>query len=321
MSWQPNASLTLIQERAELLALIRAFFAELSVMEVETPLLSQATITDPQLFPFTTTFADPSSPESKELYLQTSPEYAMKRLLCAGSGDIYQLCKAFRNEESGRYHNPEFSILEWYRVGFDHHQLMDEVDELLQAMLNTAQAERYTYQQVFMQHLDIDPLSADLKLLKTLANAHGFDNIAKDETNPDTLLQLLFSHRVETQIGLTRPAFVYNFPANQAALARISNEDKRVAERFEVYFKGVELANGFHELSDVKEQRERFEKEHRQLLEQGHPTRPLDHNLLGALAHGLPDCSGVALGIDRLLMLKTTQTHIKDVLTMNISNA
>lgn len=288
-------------------------------MEVETPLLSQATITDPQLFPFTTTFIDPSSPIPKTLYLQTSPEYAMKRLLCAGSGDIYQLCKAFRNEEAGRYHNPEFTILEWYRVGFDNHQLMNEVDALLQATLNTDQAERDTYQNVFISNLGVDPLSADLAALKALAQSRGFDNIAEYETNPDTLLQLLFSHCVEPNIGKKRPIFIYDFPASQAALARISNKDERVAERFEVYFKGFELANGFHELNDPKEQRARFEKErdHADLAQ----TRQIDEFLLAALEHGLPDCSGVALGIDRLLMLKSEKAKIKDVLTMDISNA
>lgn len=320
MSWQPSATIKQVQSRAQLLAQIRAFFYERNVMEVETPLLSHATITDPQLSPFTTTFLDPSSPEPKTLYLQTSPEFAMKRLLCAGSGDIYQLCKAFRNEESGRYHNPEFTILEWYRVNFDHHQLMDEVDTLLQTTLNTCQAERNTYQKAFMQHLNIDPLSADLAALKQLAHVHGFGNIGAHETNPDTLLQLLFSHCVEPRIGQENPIFIYDFPASQAALARISSENKRVAERFEVYFKGVELANGFHELSDPKEQRERFEKEHNQIRAE-QQIRPIDKNLLAALEHGLPNCSGVALGIDRLLMLKSEQTDIKDVLTMDISNA
>jgi lysyl-tRNA synthetase class 2 len=319
MNWQPNATLKQIQSRAQLLAQIRTFFNERQVMEVETPLLSQATITDPQLFPFTTTFIDPSSPIPKTLYLQTSPEYAMKRLLCAGSGDIYQLCKAFRNEEAGRYHNPEFTILEWYRVGFDNHQLMNEVDALLQATLNTDQAERDTYQNVFISNLGVDPLSADLAALKALAQSRGFDNIAEYETNPDTLLQLLFSHCVEPNIGKKRPIFIYDFPASQAALARISNKDERVAERFEVYFKGFELANGFHELNDPKEQRARFEKErdHADLAQ----TRQIDEFLLAALEHGLPDCSGVALGIDRLLMLKSEKAKIKDVLTMDISNA
>lgn len=290
-------------------------------MEVETPLLSRATITDPQLFPFSTTFLDPSSPEPETLYLQTSPEYAMKRLLCAGSGDIYQLCKAFRNEESGRYHNPEFTLLEWYRVDFDHHQLMDEVDALLQATLMTNPAQRSTYQNVFIQALDIDPLSADLAALKQVANEQGFDNIAEHETHPDTLLQLLFSHCIEPIIGQETPIFIDNFPASQAALARISDKDRRVAERFEVYFKGIELANGFHELNDPKEQRERFEKERDQIQLAQQQDRPLDENLLSALAHGLPNCAGVALGVDRLLMLKSEQADIKDVLTMNISNA
>jgi lysyl-tRNA synthetase class 2 len=321
MNWRPSATLKQIKERAKLLTTIRLFFDERNVMEVETALLSQATITDPQLFPFKTTFVDPSSPAPKTLYLQTSPEYAMKRLLCADSGDIYQMCKAFRNEESGRYHNPEFSILEWYRVGFDHYDLMHEVDELLQITLGTTEAERRTYQQVFVQYLDIDPLSADLESLKQVAISHGFDNIACEETNPDILLQLLFSHCVEPHIGLEKPVFIYHFPASQAALARISNEDKRVAERFEVYFKGIELANGFHELSDAREQRQRFENERTDINSLKQPLRAIDEHLLAALEHGLPDCAGVALGIDRLLMLKSKQDSIKDVLTMNISNA
>ncbi|TDF36516.1 elongation factor P--(R)-beta-lysine ligase [Alteromonadaceae bacterium M269] len=321
MNWKPSAEIAEIRARAQLLTDIRHFFSAKDVLEVETPLLSQATITDPFLFPFTTDFSSPFATQSQTLYLQTSPEYAMKRLLCAGIGDIFQICKAFRNEESGHYHNPEFSILEWYRIDFDHHQLMSEVDELLQRVLACLPAEKQTYQEAFEAHLSIDPLTADLSTLKQVATEHGFENIAENETDIDVLLQLLFSHCVEPKIGQDKPIIIYGFPASQAALARLSKEDPRVAERFEVYFKGIELANGFHELKNPQEQRERFENDIAKIKHLYGTTRPIDENLLSALENGLPDCSGVALGIDRLLMLKTGASHIKDVLTMSVSNA
>ena len=243
----------------------------------------------------------------------TSPEFHMKRLLAAGSGCIYQIAKAFRNEENGRYHNPEFMMLEWYRVGFDHHKLMDEMDELLQLVLKSDKAERMTYQNAFLNVLGVCPLEGSMEELKACAGSLGLSDIADPEEDRDTLLQLLFSIGVETKIGQTVPAFVYDFPASQAALAKINPQDNRVADRFEVYFKGIELANGFHELDNPQEQLQRFEEDNQKRIEMGLEPQPIDHHLIEALKAGLPSCAGVALGIDRLIMLAMGHDHIDEV--------
>ncbi|BDY06578.1 elongation factor P--(R)-beta-lysine ligase [Ferrimonas sp. YFM] len=319
--WQPTAPLANLRQRARLMASIRQFFAQRDVMEVDTPALSRAATTDLHLHSFDTRFVGPGAADGVPLYLMTSPEFHMKRLLCAGSGAIYQLCKSFRNEEAGRHHNPEFTMLEWYRPGFDHHQLMDEMAQLLQVVLNCAEPERLTYQQAFVQVTGLDPLAADLEALKFCCREHGLGDIADIEEDVDTLLQLLFSMVVEPVIGQERPCFVFDFPASQAALARISPSDKRVAERFEVYFKGIELANGFHELSDADEQLRRFELDNSKRTLAGLPERPIDHRLIRALAAGLPDCAGVALGVDRLIMLALGENHIDAVTAFPVSRA
>ncbi|WP_076588959.1 elongation factor P--(R)-beta-lysine ligase [Vibrio ostreicida] len=311
--WQPSASIEQLKQRADLMRSIRQFFRDRRVLEVETPVMSHATVTDIHLHTFKTEFSGPDHANGKTLYLMTSPEFHMKRLLAAGSGCIYQICKSFRNEESGRYHNPEFTMLEWYRVGFDHHKLMDEMDDLLQKLLLCGSAERMTYQQAFLDVLGVCPLEASMVELKAVAATLGLSDIASSETDRDTLLQLLFSIGVETNIGQTVPAFVYHFPASQAALAKISLQDTRVAERFEVYFKGIELANGFHELESAKEQLERFEQDNLKRSKMGLDPQSIDHHLIQALEMGLPSCAGVALGIDRLIMLVLECAHIEQV--------
>lgn len=311
--WQPSASIAKLQQRALLLASIRQFFAERQVLEVETPAISHATVTDVHLHTFQTDFIGPGYADGSHLYLMTSPEFHMKRLLAAGSGCIYQIGKAFRNEENGRYHNPEFTMLEWYRVGFDHHDLMAEMDALLQQVLQCEAAEKMTYQNAFLQVLGVCPLEASMQQLKVVGNELGLSDIAESEEDRDTLLQLLFSVGVESKIGLQVPAIVYDFPASQAALARINKQDPRVADRFEVYFKGIELANGFHELDDAKEQLARFEADNQKRVEMGLSPQPIDHHLIAALEAGLPACAGVALGIDRLIMLALNCDHIDDV--------
>lgn len=312
-SWMPSASIQQLQQRARLLQGIRQFFAEREVLEVETPAISHATVTDIHLQTFQTQFVGPGYAQGKRLYLMTSPEFHMKRLLAAGSGSIYQLGKAFRNEENGRYHNPEFTMLEWYRVGFTHHDLMDEVDALLQSVLATSSADRITYQQVFQRVLEVCPLESTMMELKQAAGMLGLEDIAQPEQDRDTLLQLLFSIGIEPHIGQHAPILVYDFPASQAALAKLNPQDPRVAERFEVYFKGIELANGFHELDDPQEQRARFEQDNAKRLTLGLPEQPIDEHLIAALEAGLPACSGVALGIDRLIMLALAEDHIDKV--------
>ncbi|OIQ25358.1 elongation factor P--(R)-beta-lysine ligase [uncultured Vibrio sp.] len=311
--WQPSASIQQLKQRAAILASIRDFFAQKGVMEVDTPAMSHATVTDIHLHTFQTTFVGPDYAQGRRLYFMTSPEFHMKRLLAAGSGCIYQIGKSFRNEENGRYHNPEFTMLEWYRVGFDHHDLMDEMDELLQAILSCNVAKRMTYQQAFIDVLGVCPLEDSMDKLKLAANELGLRDIAENEQDRDTLLQLLFCIGVEGKIGLQEPVFVYDFPASQAALAKINHQDSRVADRFEVYYQGIELANGFHELDDADEQLHRFEQDNRKRIEMGLVEQPIDHHFVSALKAGLPQCSGVALGIDRLVMLALDCQHIDEV--------
>lgn len=320
-TWQPVASLDQIKDRATLLQKIRQFFSDRSVLEVDTPALSHAAATDIHLHAFETSFVGPNFAKGQALYLMTSPEFHMKRLLAAGSGCIYQICKSFRNEESGRYHNPEFTMLEWYRVGFNHHQLMDEMDQLMQLILKVKPASRMTYQQAFLDVLGVCPLEAPMSDLREVANNLGLGDIAQDEKDRDTVLQLLFSVGIETKIGQQQPAFVYDFPASQAALSKISLKDPRVAERFEVYFKGVELANGFHELDSADEQLQRFEEDNYKREHLGLSTQPIDYQLIQALEAGLPKCAGVALGIDRLMMLAAQEEHIEQVMAFPFNRA
>lgn len=320
-NWQPTATHEARVARAEILRTIREFFHKKNVLEVETPLLSKGTVTDEHLDAFDTAFNFDRSGKPTRLYLQTSPEYAMKRLLCAESGSIYQICKAFRHEGEGRWHNPEFTMLEWYRVGFDHFALMDEVDALLQETLSTLPADTMTYQDAFLTYLNIDPLSASNDELLTAMKQQGIDIHEPENLSFDSKLQLLFSYVIEPQIGSDKPCFIYNFPASQAALAKLSATDPRVAERFEVYFKGAELANGFNELSAAKEQRVRFESDNDKRRASGLVTKPIDENFLNALEVGLPLCAGVALGVDRLLMLKTGANHINEVINFTVSRA
>ena len=245
----------------------------------------------------------------------------MKRLLAAGSGAIFQLTKAFRNEESGQHHNPEFTMLEWYRPGFNAEQLMAEIDDLMQTVLGTQQADYISYQDVFINVLECDPLTASLDELKRIASEQGFADIAATETDKDTLLQLLFCMCIEPQIGQQKPCFVYQFPASQAALARLNSDNPLVAERFELYFRNMELANGFYELTDATEQAARFASDNRKRETMGLKQIPTDSHLIAALAHGLPDCAGVALGVDRLVMLALDATHINQVIAFPIERA
>lgn len=316
--WQPTASFTNLKKRAEIIQKIRAFFFARNVLEVETPLLSHATVTDLHLQSFNTQY-QLDNQQTETLYLQTSPEFAMKRLLAAGNGPIFQICKAFRNVgESGRLHNPEFTMLEWYRPGFTHHDLMDEVDDLFRTVLNTQPAQRFTYAELFQQHIGINPHEVTVSRLQQCIKQFDLD-IQTTELNHDDYLQLLMSYVIEPTLGKNnQPTFVYNFPASQAALARINNG---VAERFEVYLNGMELANGFHELSDTQEQRRRFENDLKLRTAAQYPLVPIDENLLAALAHGLPDCAGIAVGIDRLVMLATEVNTIAEIISFNIESA
>ncbi|WGE69224.1 elongation factor P--(R)-beta-lysine ligase [Actinobacillus equuli subsp. haemolyticus] len=319
IEWKPTASIQNLIKRSQIMAEIRQFFKDRGVLEVETPALSEFSVTDVHLSTFSTQFLSPFASEAKTLHLMTSPEYHMKRLLAAGSGSIFQLCRVFRNEEAGKRHNPEFTMLEWYRPHFDMYRLINEVDDLLQQILDCEPAESYSYQFVFQTYVGLDPLSATRAQLVEKARKHGFP--CEDDENRDTLLQFLFSEIVEANIGKERPTTVYHFPSSQAALAQISSEDHRVAERFEVYYKGLELANGFHELSDAKEQMRRFEQDNVQRAQMGLPAQQLDTRFLAALKAGIPNCSGVALGVDRLMMIAMNAEKIDEVMAFGVENA
>lgn len=305
MQWHPTASLAALTERARLLQQIRQFFAQRQVLEVETPLAGDYGVTDPYI-------------ESLQLadgrWLQSSPEYFMKRLLAAGAGDIYQVCKAFRKEQQGRLHSTEFTLLEWYRLGFDQWALMAEVADLIERLLGYRHFEHISYRTLFQEYLGFDPHRASLEQLKFEARQHI--NIDMPRASVDDWLNLLLSHLIEPELKKRGPLFVYDFPPSQAVLARISEDDsgQPVAARFELYIHGIELANGFHELADAGLQRSRFADDNRQRQAMGLHAMPVDELFLAALQHGLPDCAGVAIGLDRLLMLKLGQHHISQVL-------
>lgn len=309
--WQPSASIETLRLRAALLRHVRAFFDARGVLEVETPLLSRAAITDPNLASDEVRL--PGLADS--LYLHTSPEFFMKRLLAAGSGDIWQLCKVFRGAEQGRRHNPEFTMLEWYRVGMDHFALMDEVAALLRELMPAlGSVERVTYAEAFQRHVQLDPFDATQADLESAVRAFGLDPAGLDR---DALLDAIASHRVYPELGKKRITCVHGFPASQAALARLDENDPRCAQRFEVFVDGIELANGFHELSDANEQRRRFELENQRRREKGLPEMPLEENLLAALDAGLPECSGVAVGLDRVVMLAAAANSISEVISFD----
>lgn len=310
VDWQPSASLENLRVRAKLLTQTRNFFAQRDVLEVETPLLGEAPASDPHLNALVV--------ESDGLrYLQTSPEYAMKRLLAAGSGAIYQVCKAFRAAEQGSRHNTEFTMLEWYRPDFSLTDLQDEVAALLNVLLSSLQGERsavrYSYRDLFAEHLNLDPHNASLNTLRDCAMKHVDIELESDDR--DLWLDLLMSHVIEPQLGREEFSFVYGFPASQAALAQVDLDAKGtlVAQRFELYINGMEVANAYLELRNADEQAARFAVDLEQRAQQGLPIPPLDRHLASAMQAGLPACAGVALGFDRLMMVALGTNKLSDV--------
>jgi elongation factor P--(R)-beta-lysine ligase len=310
---QPESGVGRLRARATLLAQIRGFFAANDILEVDTPLLCSSGVTDPSIEPLLVERGDSLN---HPRYLQTSPEYAMKRLLAQGSGAIYQIARAFRDGEAGARHNPEFTLLEWYRPGFDHHQLMAEVAELVTHCLGERRLLKYSYRQLFQDLLGVDPFTASLAELEAVARRH-IDTGALGGDR-DVWLDLLMSHLIEPQLVGADSCFVYDYPASQAALARVVEVDGvLVGQRFELYVDGLELANGYFELTEPVEQRRRFELDNLRRREFGQPERPLDEFFLAALEAGLPSCSGVALGVDRLLMLAMGVADIREVLAFD----
>ncbi|TGD72603.1 EF-P lysine aminoacylase GenX [Mangrovimicrobium sediminis] len=317
MDWQPSASLEALRQRAALLQRTRYFFARRGVLEVETPLLCSAGVSDPAIENLA---VERGTSLARPRYLQSSPEYAMKRLLAAGSGPIYQLARAFRDGEAGARHNPEFSLLEWYRPGFDLGQLMAEVAELVLEFVGERPVEYIAYRDLFLRELDLDPLLAPPAALE--ARARAALDVGDLAGNRDLWLDLLMSHLVEPALAGRGLCFVYDYPASQAALARLETRGEvSVARRFELYVDGVELANGYHELTDAAEQRRRFAADNARRAQHGQPLREADDYLLAALASadGLPDCCGVALGFDRLLMLASGINDIRQTLAFDWS--
>ncbi len=324
IEWRPSCEITQLKQRAQMLAAIRQFFADKKVLEVETPLLCQATGTDPELDFFKSNYHFP--PNNKILYLQTSPEFAMKRLLASGCGSIYQICKAFRNGEQGRYHNPEFTLLEWYRVGFDLHQLMAEVAELISELLTPTLAiksiQKISYQDLFFQITGLNALEFCAKSYQAYALEEGISEaIALCENDHNLWCDYIFSFKIQPTLVNNTLYLIHSYPASQASLARINSDNFAVADRFEVFINGVELGNGFFELADVTEQQQRFEKEIQARVNKKLPSVKKDQRFLAALKVGLPNCCGVAVGIDRLLMLLSASDDIASVLAFPVDRA
>jgi elongation factor P--(R)-beta-lysine ligase len=321
--WRPTATAAALRMRAAAYAAIRGFFAERGVLEVETPMLSAAANLDPNIASFETRYGGPAAGGPPTRWLRTSPEFALKRLLAAGVGDCYELGRVFRDGEAGRRHNPEFSMLEWYRLGIDHVALTHEVEALVRAVTGEAgtvrRVERVGYRELYSRAFGFDPFTAPLEALQApLASS----SIAAEGLERDDWLDLLMTHRLQPAFAPDTLLFVIDYPPSQCALARIRGRgEDAVAERFEAYLGPHELANGYHELRDAAEQRARFAQELQRRRTRGLPLPPPDERLLAALAHGLPECAGVALGIERLLLALQGGGDIDSVLSFPFSRA
>jgi len=311
--FRPAARIENLRRRAELLDRTRRFFREREVLEIETPTLSRGVIVDRHLDP----------PRCGDFWLQTSPESFLKRFVASGGGACFEICRAYREGERGRLHNPEFTIVEWYRPGFDADVLMDEVADLVEALLGESRGrEKVTYQELFLRHAKVDPLEASVDELIAAARAiesgeseslslpEDLDSI----TDRDDLLDLILVAAIQPKLGRDSLTFVHDYPASQAALSRLKPEDPGVGERFELYIDGVELCNGYRELLDASEQRARFVEANEQRVADGKSALPIDELFLEALEAGLPDCSGVALGFDRVVMLACGASSIDEVI-------
>lgn len=313
--------LSVLQLRARLNAAIRGFFAARGVLEVETPMLSAAGNTEPNIDSFQTRFSGHVDAGPALRWLRTSPEYPLKRLLAAGIGDCYELGRVFRNGEAGGRHNPEFTMLEWYRVGWDHRQLIEETVELVRTALalvgRSATLQVLSYRDLFLQGLGLDPFAAPLEALQQPLREI---RIEADGLGRDDWLDLLMTHRLQPAFPVDRLTVVHDWPASQCALARVRDDDPPVAERFELYLGSYELANGYHELNDAAEQRRRFLRDHALRQARGAVLPPLDERLLQALP-ALPDCAGVAVGVDRLLMAMRGTAQIGEVLAYDFAHA
>jgi len=319
--WKPTANLKALRLRAQLYALIRKYFAERNVLEVETPVLSSAGNTDPNIESFQLQFVGPKTAGVGQRWLQTPPEFPFKRLVAAGIGDCYELGRVFRKGEAGRRHNPEFTMLEWYRVGWTHHQLMDECAELVKQALHLvnrrATVRDISFRQLYQDSFGFDPLTATEAELRGPLAVYDID---PQGLGRDDWLDLLMTHLIQPSLPANRILMVFDYPASQCALAKIRAGEPAVAERFELFVGPLELANGYHELVDAGEQRERFGRDLATRQKRAAVQPPVDERLLSGLAK-LPACSGVALGVDRLLMAMLGTEKIGDVIAFPFDRA
>lgn len=327
--WRPAATLEALRLRARIIQRLRAWLDRHGALEVETPVLSACATTDVHLQSLATRYTGPGAPGGRTLYLHTSPEFPMKRLLAAGSGAIYQLCKVFRDGEAGRLHNPEFTMLEWYELDCDHHTLMELLAELVGVALAghapLASPEKLSYRDAFLHYAGVDPFADSAANLIAWADQRkilppGAAN-TMDAGDIDAWRDLVLTHGVEPHLGRGRLTFLYDYPASQAALARVRQGSPPLAERFELYLEGIELANGFHELADAREQARRFDDDIDRRRAQRLEVVPRDERLLAALDHGLPESAGVALGVDRLVMLAAGERDIGAVISFPFGRA
>lgn len=320
--WRPTADTAALKLRAGLYALIRRFFAERGVLEVETPMLSAGGNTDPNIESLSLEFEGPAAAGARRRWLRTSPEYALKRLLAAGAGDCYELGRVFRNGEAGKRHNPEFTMLEWYRVGWDHHRLMEECADLVQAAMASVgkrtTVRKMSFAAFYQDRFGFDPHTAGEEVLYAPLAMFGIDPTGLTR---DDLLDLLMTHLIQPVMPENRILLLYDYPVSQCALARIRRDEPPVAERFELYLGPLELANGYHELRDAAEQRERFGNDLVARHRRGLARPPVDERFLDALDAGLPACAGVAMGVDRLLMAMMGSDRIADAIAFPFDRA
>ena len=313
--WRPSADIDALRRRASLLEDTRAFFRSRGVLEVETPVLAGATSPETHLSSF-----EVHAPEDERIagWLQTSPEFAMKRLLCAESGPIFQITKAFRAGEAGRLHNPEFSILEWYRPGFGYEELIAEVEDLLRSLLKRHEPRRLTYREAFRRFAGLDPNHSSLPELRRRCRDRGWAE--SGGANRDACLDFLLDDAVQGSLspGVTT---LFDFPASQCSFARLKPTDRSIAERFEVFVDGIEVGNGYRELTDPEEQLGRFERDRERRRQRGLSDTPIDYRLIAALSEGMPECSGVALGLDRLAMIDCGRARLEEVISFPFRSA
>lgn len=317
-NWKPNTTLETLKCRAALVNTARQFFQDNDYLEVDTPCLSLSTTPDPNIESFSTQF------NNTHYFLHTSPEFPMKRLLAAGSGAIYQICKVFRKGEAGRNHNSEFTLIEWYQPGMSYRELMEQVDKLIRLLLKNKLALNetvlFTYQQAFEKFAGFNPFTVTKQQLHTVISKNNIQ-LHKQTLTHDAYLDLIISVIIQPNLPKNKPVFIYDYPATQAALANIRKGEINIAERFELFINGLELANGYQELLDASEQQQRFENENKQRLAAGQQAIPIDANLIEALQQGMPVVSGVAVGLDRVLMLATGKDSIQDVIAFTTDKA